>query len=324
MIPDPGQISVTGRWPKRAKVGLVITTYRRREYLETCLESVANSDLSGCVLCLVDESAAPPDTDPEGYTGLRGIDSPAHDHGYLHADVTGLAAAARDQDLVAFNDSGWLKTELLPPHLLSRTDPGYRLFVQDDYLDRHPEYLSVVAQRTPDRSGTPMLLDEWRAPAPTLKIVKAVHRGVHDSLRIGWDALVEHADCEYLCNLDADMVVKRHWVSALSELHRRLQGGGSHPLVCTGFNSARHQTIATAEGVCIKRTVGGANLFFDSATYSDTIRRQLLNVHWDWQLSSHMEEVGGRLAATSPSVAQHIGERGLWSRPGDFDRAADF
>ena len=120
------------------------------------------------------------------------------------------------------------------------------------------------------------------------------------------------------------MVVKPGWISALLALHEALSGPNRHPLVCTGFNARNHAISEAGDGYCIKRTTGGANLFFDSQTYREIVRSNLRNVAWDWGLCEHMQRVQGTFAATSPSVAQHIGAVGMWSSPDSYDRADDY
>ena len=95
-------------------------------------------------------------------------------------------------------------------------------------------------------------------------------------------------------------------------------------LILTGFNTASHDTVSRFDEYEIKKTVGGINLFFHRSLYHKIVRPELRDINWDHALSEKIASVNGSVVAVVPSVVQHIGESGLWSRPGEFDVSVDF
>ena len=147
---------------------------------------------------------------------------------------------------------------------------------------------------------------------------------IHQSLRSGWDFLLEEYGCRYLSVLDADTYVKPDWLRRLCDLHERLETKYSQ-LLLTGFNTPGHAMLERRAGYGVKTTVGGANLFFDRSLYDRLVRPSLQAVFWDWYLMEACREQSITIVCTVPSVVQHTGRYGMWSSGALFyDWAPDF
>jgi glycosyltransferase involved in cell wall biosynthesis len=166
---------------------------------------------------------------------------------------------------------------------------------------------------------------------PVIKIFRqqSRHFTVHESLRTGWDFLVERFNCPYLCNLDSDALVKENWLTQLRDLYRR-EREKRGPIIVTGFNADSHPVLGEEEGFCHKESIGGLNMFFDGDLYRTVVRPNLrfdeeTQVGWDWFTVWAMQRLGHPFLCLKPSVVQHIGESGRNSGAEvGYDRAPDF
>lgn len=166
--------------------------------------------------------------------------------------------------------------------------------------------------------------------APLTKIMNRDSTGfnVHRSLRKGWDYLLEHHDCRYLCNIDPDVVMKPGWLDSLQALHQR-ERARQGQLIVTGFDAHTHPVTEVHEDYSLKKSVGGLNMFFDAALYHEIVRPNLKyddqsKIGWDWCVVEAMQECGYSLLCTRPSMLQHIGKTGKFSSRSHYDRAEDF
>lgn len=161
---------------------------------------------------------------------------------------------------------------------------------------------------------------------PVLKAFRIQKDGcrMFDNLCYGWDLLLKKFKCNYLCNLDADAIVKKHWLSELMTLHQR-EKPKQGPLIVTGFNATSHPISKHMKHYYIKKSVGGINLFFDQEIYLEIVRPLLKSIYWDWEVVKAMQNSKYPILCTRPSVIQHIGERGFWSDPKvGYDVAVDY
>jgi len=163
-----------------------------------------------------------------------------------------------------------------------------------------------------------------------VKIMKQKNGGfdVHGSLRIGWDYLRKHFACRYLSNIDSDVDMKAGWLDRLQSIHQR-ERRRMGPLVVTGFNGHSHPVLKEFGDYYQKESIGGLNMFFDVDFYDEIVKPNLkyeqeTRVGWDWLVVHAMWEKGYPLVCTKPSVLQHIGKRGIFSGPSNYDRAPDF
>ena len=161
-------------------------------------------------------------------------------------------------------------------------------------------------------------------------IIKQEHEGcgIRDSLRTGWDFLLKNHSPRYLCNIDSDVLMKPGWLEKIQNLYicqRALLG----PLLVTGFNADNHPVLEEREDYVIKETIGGLNMFFDVDFYQETIRPNLFfdagnQPGWDWKVVHAIHKKGYPILCTRPSVLQHIGRYGFFSRPSHYDQASDY
>jgi hypothetical protein len=149
---------------------------------------------------------------------------------------------------------------------------------------------------------------------------------VHEALRDGFDEIVdggvEGGAPELLVNVDADLRLRPDWLTTMTRVFaRERQRRG--PLLLTGFHTAHHPVVASFTDHVEKASVGGANLMFDVDLYRSVIR-PALTLHWDWHVVETMRQRRLPMLCTRPSVVQHVGRRGRFSRPGAVDEADDF
>jgi hypothetical protein len=155
---------------------------------------------------------------------------------------------------------------------------------------------------------------------PVHKIYRVAHDGfgVHDSLRIGWDYLHERYGLSYFVNLDSDTVLRREWLVKSLELFQR-ERARRGPLLVTGFHTTRHPIVEVAADHYRKASCGGVHMLFDGTLYEEVIRPSLRqdadpDHGWDWQVVDAMRSRGYPCLCTRPSVLQHIGMYGQYSR----------
>lgn len=322
---DYGELLVTSGRKTQVKIGIVVPTFGRPEYVERTLASLAASDLTDCAVCLVDETTA--DTSGpqvEGFTGFFNLDSPGFDIGSLDASFAEIAqAATADPRCLAFNSCGWLKHRLA--FFVPRT-PGLRLFTRDEYLagrKRLRERLSARSFQNADPKTTE-LVKRFELPGiPLLKILKSRHGNMFDSYRSGWKLLMDGFDCDYLVTLDSDTLVKPDWVQRLLSVHREVRPLTEYLLV-SGFHTRSHKTLRVETNFRVKKSVGGVSLMFDRKLWNEIVMPSLVGLQWDFRVCHEVERLGGMVVTTRPSVVEHIGRSGLWSSWLRFDRAADF
>ncbi|MEZ4883087.1 MAG: glycosyltransferase family 2 protein [Chitinophagales bacterium] len=196
---------------------------------------------------------------------------------------------------------------------------------------RKSDLSSTVVMMIDDNSTnylTNQLLESLTlAKTPVIKAFRKEKEGcrMYENLQFGWDFLSENFHCKYLTNLDPDVLVQPHWISALKELHELGQSKNEEILV-TGFNAYQHPIIEEKETYYIKKSLGGINFFFNQNLYQKIIRAKLINLSFDFRVGDAMEENNYPILCTKPSVVQHIGRAGLWSgmKVGTFDYAIDF
>ena len=69
--------------------------------------------------------------------------------------------------------------------------------------------------------------------------------------------------------------------------------------------------------------MGGCNMFFHKDIYPDYIRKTLISYKWDSNIVSYIQELGGIIGTTTPSVIQHIGEVSSGHRDDQMDSSYD-
>ena len=323
LAPNYGEVECAGGiGPTR--VGIVVPVFGRPNYVRRCLESLAQSRLENCVICLVDESVS--DLRPPEYAGfeaLPGMDSPGGDLGPLPGMTIPEVAArsAETPGCVAFNTNGWQKSRLA---LWPGRSPGLTLYVRPARMPAWWRWFSRKYSPRPSPEANRLVRDWAPAGVRVVKISKSRHGSMFDSLAHGWRLLVEGYGCQLLMSLDSDTLVKPDWVTRVVEVHDQNRPSVEGPLLVTGFHSPNHRTLATRPTYRVKKSMGGMNMLFDLQTWSGHVEPCLISLQWDSDLCRRVRAAGGGMLASKPSVVQHIGRFGLWSGLFRFDRAWDF
>jgi hypothetical protein len=308
-------------------IGIVVPSYLREKYLSRCLNTLAKSNLPHTAICFIDESDASYTRTQEGFVTLYDVDSGGKDIMRIDADKeTVYREAIANPRCVAFNDIGFLKYEVNPPSRLRRFEgTKLNLYVRKSFYNNHSEYQKFTIPPKRQVSTNRSLIMSFSHNIPVIKIFKNTHGNVHDSLRTGWDLLLSLFGCGYLCNLDSDMIVKPHWLTEITLLHEIVARIYTKlPVIVSGFNTPSHPVSKTYDLFYLKRTIGGANLFFNREVYKNILRPSLETILWDWLACNSMRKQEGVIAVSRKSVAQHIGKKGIWSKPLRHDKARQF
>ena len=150
---------------------------------------------------------------------------------------------------------------------------------------------------------------------------------MYDSLRVGWDLLFNCFHCKSVMSLDSDTIVKKEWIPILNELYEKINKEHKYFIV-SGFNSTRHSEHfikQTYSNYYIKNGIGGINMLFSKDTYLDIIKDTLYNVCWDNIVIDKLRKYNGAIACSKPSVIEHIGYNGMWSKGNEqCDRSIDY
>ncbi len=187
------------------------------------------------------------------------------------------------------------------------------------------ETLIVIVDDASDQEETLSLVRTFSIPGvPIIKIFKKDRDefNVHRSLRMGWDLLLEKYSCKYLCNLDSDALVAKEWMGLMIQLYSRLSVERG-PFILTGFNAYNHIVLEHDKDYCIKKTIGGINMFFDEFIYKDIVLPSL-DYLWDDKVVQLMNAKAYPMICSTPSLIQHIGKTGQWSSPKMYDISIDF
>lgn len=309
------------------RIGLVVPTFRRPEYVEICLKSLAESDLQNVILCFIDESVAKCDLPAlENYILYNNVDSPGNDLKNVWITTGGDIRKIKqlcddDPQCAGFNTYGWLKSQINPDLSLMK-NTVFGLYVKD-HISQQQKTIHQAEDNCADPQETAALIESFVHPSvPIIKILKTRHGWMYDSLRVGWDLLKNVFNCAYLCCLDSDTIVKKDWINSLITVHHKVKTKNQY-FVVTGFNSTAHPIISKHDGYCIKSSVGGTNLFFHANIYHN-LRHSLNSIDWDDEFVRRIQLMKGVLFCTQPSVIQHIGKDGVWSNGKSYDVAEDF
>lgn len=225
-----------------------------------------------------------------------------------------------DQPLKEHYKVGLVITTYNRPHYLRRCLLALHCSVLHDAI-------ILIVDDGSNEEETSECIQSYSIPGiPVLKSFRIQKNGcrMYESLSYGWGLLLNNFNCTYLCNLDADTIVKKHWLTELQnvyEMERHKQG----PFIITGFNAKAHPVVSQVEKYYIKKSIGGINLFFDQQVYSEIVFSRLSDIYWDWEVVKAMKDHKYPILCTRPSVIQHIGQEGFWSSTyGGYDVAVDY
>jgi glycosyltransferase involved in cell wall biosynthesis len=308
--------------PGNDRVGLVMPTWRRYDYLKICLNSLRQSQLKNTILCIMDESDSEGLGEFSNYRIFRYLDSSGHDLQYIAGSIEEIKVQCdRDPECVAFNSLGYLKYRIRPAkEWIPRRNTEFALYVKKQASSG----IQRKSEPLPRSLAASTIRDFRMMDVPTIKIFKKRHAGMYDSLRVGWDLLTNVLGCNFLSCLDADTIVKDNWMARLLWLHKHFENEMEHPYyLVSGFNTRNHPISAKHDHYYIKESIGGLNLFFHRRIYPN-LRHGLNSINWDRDFVHRIRAMRGKLICTKPSVVQHIGKSGIWSGGHDYDFADDF
>ena len=173
----------------------------------------------------------------------------------------------------------------------------------------------VIADDASNIKETLDLIKEFDIPdVPLIRMIRKqkMGTGVGANIRNGWELLLDRLECRHLAVLDSDTVLKKDWLQRLRALHRQLKQ--DHPrLILSGFNTPKHPILQRGNGYCVKKSLGGLNMFFDSQLYTELLHARTYDELWDWGFVRLCQAQDIPLFAVCPSVIQHIGHHGIWS-----------
>ena len=161
-----------------------------------------------------------------------------------------------------------------------------------------------------------------------IKVYKNLHGNMFDSILTGWDMI--YPFCDHLITLDSDTIMRKDWISKIDASFHAMKNDnpGNLFVLASGFNTEteRHRIIERKSQYILKNSVGGCNMFFHKDIYPDYIRKTLISYKWDSNIVSYIQQLGGIIGTTNPSVIQHIGEvssghRNDPSYSSDYDRS---
>lgn len=186
-------------------------------------------------------------------------------------------------------------------------------------------YIAIVDDASNDKEVS-RLIDSFEKADAVIK--KKQNKGVCDSLRIGFDLLC-NVGCNYIMNLDSDLVVKPDFVPKLVRLIEGYPFG-----IVSGFNTLtadpntgkpRHPIKFRFEGFVTKQTIGGANMLMGKDFYQKRIRAYIVNdINWDWSVCNYMKRMNKHFTVASPSLIEHIGEISTFTGRTHADKSFDY
>ena len=185
--------------------------------------------------------------------------------------------------------------------------------------------LVVVVDDASDEHETAELISQADFAAPTVRLFKKEWTHIHGSIDIGW-SLLKGWGCQYLTNLDSDVLVKKDWLTVVRNLYETLDYPRDK-MILSGFNRHNNPCILSDyDDHFVKSRMGAVNYYFDVSVF-DTVKEFLTHRDWDSALQDHFMRnkfLGFVFVATKPSVVQHIGKQGINSEGGRHDYAVDF
>lgn len=168
---------------------------------------------------------------------------------------------------------------------------------------------SMTKDVNEDHIAVNTLIKNFKIPN-LIKVFKNNHGNMFDSILTGWDVIYPFVD--YLITIDSDTIMHKDWISKIANSYQamKIDYPENQFILMSGFNveNARHYIIEKRNEYILKNSVGGCNMFIHKDIYPDYIRKTLISYKWDSNIVSYIQELGGVIGTTSPSVIQHIGE----------------
>ena len=168
---------------------------------------------------------------------------------------------------------------------------------------------SMTKDVNEDHIAVHALIKNFKIPN-LIKVFKNHHGNMFDSILTGWDMI--YPFCDHLITLDSDTIMRKDWISKIDRSFQAMKNDypGNPFILASGFNTEteRHRIIERRSQYILKNSVGGCNMFFHKDIYPDYIRKTLISHKWDSNIIIYIQELGGIIGTTTPSVIQHIGE----------------
>lgn len=138
--------------------------------------------------------------------------------------------------------------------------------------------------------------------------------GLFTSLKIGLENIKDK--CDYMCNLDSDVIVKKNWIQDLYDVYNNYsEQYNTNKFLVSGFNCLKtcwhNKIVSESDNYIIKNSIGGVNMFYHKSLYNEIIKSCLNNISWDWCVVNKMHVNNYPILITKPSVIQHIGFNGV-------------
>ena len=168
---------------------------------------------------------------------------------------------------------------------------------------------SMTKDVNEDHIAVHALIKNFKIPN-LIKVFKTHHGNMFDSILTGWDMI--YPFCDHLITLDSDTIMRKDWISKIDTSFQAMKNDypGNLFVLASGFNTEteRHSIIERRSQYILKNSIGGCNMFFHKNIYPDYIRKTLISHKWDSNIITYIQELGGIIGTTTPSVIQHIGE----------------
>lgn len=183
---------------------------------------------------------------------------------------------------------------------------------------------SLTKEVNEDHLAVHALIKNFKIPN-LIKVFKNRHGNMFDSILTGWDMI--YPFCDHLITIDSDTIMCKDWISKIDESYQAIKNDnpGNQFVLASGFNTEteRHRIIEKRSQYILKNSVGGCNMFFHKDIYPDYIRKTLISYKWDSNIVSYIQQLGGIIGTTTPSVIQHIGEVSSGHRDDPMDSICD-
>ena len=276
------------------KIGIVIPTFGRIQYVKQTLESISKSNLDNCILCIIDETNSKLGYCSPNYTEYVDIDSDGYDIRNIQGNLETLSIEAnKEEKCIAYNSNGWLKYRLNDSFNYFE-NTNNKLYIRNDILDNNHDLKQklekyVFKEKEKDLELENLLVDFNIENIPIIKIFKTQHGNMYDSFRVGWDLLFNCFHCKSVMSLDSDTIVKKDWISILDELYEKIIKEHKY-FIITGDNNC--YTKKDYNDYYTKYHIATNSIFFSKDTYLDIIKDNLINNLWNYNINLDINKYG--------------------------------
>ena len=301
---------------------IIIPCFGRPQYVKQTLDSLAKTDLTNAMIIILDETNSQFKDNPyDKFIRFDNINSSGNDckHVYGGSMDKVIEIAEADDNCIACNENGQLKTRIDFNNIWHHRSSKYAFYVKKTYLKKYPavhqwlnKRTSIIKQST-DMSTKNIISSFQVNGVPIIKIFKTYHGNMYDSIKCGADMAINTFNVKYIVNLDSDTIHKKNWLTSLRTMYHDVQKSFTGPIICGGFNYEEWNGNFVKENIEEKQLAAGINMFYNATDYKNVVRWSLVNTGWDIALAKLIKKTNGHMFAIYPSVIQHIGKNGMWS-----------